>query len=378
MTKRGDVGYQTFTAEHLADARHAFRHELGVDLRPVPATFIARHLKTLHQPERMLAGTSLEGTNHSPRELLDRYWPLQITIRDYLTIVGNLATIGPDPGYHIEYANAGVPLFSGGLDIGMRFAPTARQALGLMCEYGSERPGYVEYLLYEEGEKTILEVRPTTSLGAASANIIESSILVVSRMIDRHLGRKVTKGSVELSYPSPPYVRRLKESLGKPIRFNAQRNCISVRTSDITAPSILYDEAQWDHALRICAEERDQRGNTDPLAEVRKAFVKLMRKTDKPPKLSTLVDALGVSDRTLIRRFRAAGISFQQFKDLALLSRASELLSDPALTVESVAEKLGFADPSGFHRSFRRWTGGTPKQFRDLRDSRECGTDLRP
>jgi len=299
---------------------------------------------------------------------MERNWPDQITIRDYLTIIGNLATIGPDPGYHLEYAAAGVPLFSGGLDIGMRFAPTVRDALDIMCEYGSDRPGYVRYLVYEEGENTVLEIVPTTALGAAAPIIVETPILVVSRMISRHLARKLRRCLVELAYPSPAYVKRMNDALSKPIRFNAGRNRLLIPTAKASEPSILYDEAQWRHALRLCAEEREQRDQVDPLADVRKVFVAQMLNADKPPRLSALADALDVSDRTLIRRFRAAGISFQQFKDLALLSQATELLSDPVATVETVAEKLGFADASGFHRSFKRWTGKTPRQFREGRE----------
>ncbi len=60
-----------------------------------------------------------------------------------------------------------------------------------------------------------------------------------------------------------------------------------------------------------------------------------------------------------------SGLSFQQFKDLTPLSRATELLVETDLKIEEVAEKLGFADESGFHRRFRRWTGRTPRQFRE-------------
>jgi AraC-like DNA-binding protein len=359
------VGYQSFNLEDAGGKAKSQATLLELDLRPVTGGFIQRHLQRLDNPEPMLAGSSLENSGHRVDDLLARHWPAQLTIRDYLTILGNLATIGPDPGYHIDYAAAGVPLFAGGLDIGMRFAPTVHDALSLMCEYGSDRPGYVHYLLHEEGDSTVFEVRPRIDLGAAAPTIAEMPVLVVSRAIDRHLGRKVTSGCVELQGSSPPYRQRLEDALQRRIVFNARRNALVMPTCEARAPSMVHIDEQWQVALRTCEEERMQRAQDDSLAEVRRVFVSKLLKAQKPPKLSEIADAVGVSDRTLIRRFQAAGLSFQQFKDVALLSRATALLSQSDLRIDDIAEKLGFADASGFHRSFRRWTGRTPRQFRE-------------
>jgi AraC-like DNA-binding protein len=38
-------------------------------------------------------------------------------------------------------------------------------------------------------------------------------------------------------------------------------------------------------------------------------------------------------------------------------SAAQRLLADRDLTIEDVAMLLGFADPSGFRRAYRRWFG---------------------
>ena len=35
------------------------------------------------------------------------------------------------------------------------------------------------------------------------------------------------------------------------------------------------------------------------------------------------------------------------------------------LTVEAIAQRLGFSEPTSFSRAFRRWTGMTPRTFRN-------------
>jgi AraC-like DNA-binding protein len=40
------------------------------------------------------------------------------------------------------------------------------------------------------------------------------------------------------------------------------------------------------------------------------------------------------------------------------------LLGRVELSINAVALQLGFTDPSTFHRSFKKWTGQTPGEFR--------------
>jgi AraC-like DNA-binding protein len=50
---------------------------------------------------------------------------------------------------------------------------------------------------------------------------------------------------------------------------------------------------------------------------------------------------------------------------------ARGLLESTDLAVERIAERLGYADPSNFSRTFRRWNGVNPREFR--RSCRRAG-----
>jgi AraC-like DNA-binding protein len=80
---------------------------------------------------------------------------------------------------------------------------------------------------------------------------------------------------------------------------------------------------------------------------------------------SVLAGQLGVSVRGLWRRLASEGTSLSSLIDEASYERAQRLLSRPRATCAEVAEALGYAELSSFHRAFRRWSGGlTPNVYR--------------
>lgn len=79
--------------------------------------------------------------------------------------------------------------------------------------------------------------------------------------------------------------------------------------------------------------------------------------------------ALGVSTRSLRRRLSQEGRSYNDIVDEALATMAKRLLSDEDRSIEATAYDMGFSSPSAFHKAFKRWTGTTPKEFRQRRSS---------
>ena len=83
-----------------------------------------------------------------------------------------------------------------------------------------------------------------------------------------------------------------------------------------------------------------------------------------PPSLPALAQSLGVSPRSLRRRLQDQGLSYRHLKDEARRDIALEWLARSDLPLTEIGERLGFSDPSTFHRAFRRWTGSAPGAFR--------------
>lgn len=82
------------------------------------------------------------------------------------------------------------------------------------------------------------------------------------------------------------------------------------------------------------------------------------------PDIDMVAEALGYSRRTLTRRLGEEATSFLQIKDQLRRALASQLLIASRLPVEIIADRVGFADLTTFHRAFKKWTGTTPLAYR--------------
>jgi AraC-like DNA-binding protein len=85
---------------------------------------------------------------------------------------------------------------------------------------------------------------------------------------------------------------------------------------------------------------------------------------DGTPSLEHVATVLSVPPRTLQRRLAAEGTSLRAETEEIRKTMALTLLRDRSISIEEVAFLLGFAEPSTFFRSFKRWTGRTPRRFR--------------
>ncbi|MCU1718018.1 AraC family transcriptional regulator [Pseudomonas sp. 5P_3.1_Bac2] len=80
--------------------------------------------------------------------------------------------------------------------------------------------------------------------------------------------------------------------------------------------------------------------------------------------LQQIAERLALSPRTLQRRLREAGLSFNQLVDQTRQQLVLHYLRDPALDLVEIAFLVGFSEPGSLARAFRRWTGQSPGEYR--------------
>jgi AraC-like DNA-binding protein len=73
---------------------------------------------------------------------------------------------------------------------------------------------------------------------------------------------------------------------------------------------------------------------------------------------------LGVSLRSLQRRLTEQGTSYSKVLDDARRELSLSYLDSPHYSLSEITYLLGFAEHSNFSRSFKRWYGISPSDYR--------------
>jgi AraC-like DNA-binding protein len=109
-------------------------------------------------------------------------------------------------------------------------------------------------------------------------------------------------------------------------------------------------------------EKVDPEGAATARARLRRHLVGSMHSGEVA--LHNAARHLGTTGRTLQRRLREEGTSFNEVLDEVRRDVALAQMRARRQSIDELAFVLGFEKSSSFHRAFKRWTGLTPGEFR--------------
>ena len=177
------------------------------------------------------------------------------------------------------------------------------------------------------------------------------------------IGQPIDLLSARCAGPEPASSQTLRHFLHCPIGFDADYHSVSFSARHLRAP-VIRNERDLAAFLAVAPYHLIIK----PVACDGSISAKIQRMLAEallePPDFEALTSSLNMSARTLRRRLEKEGTSYQRIKDNTRRDAAITLLSRTRLSVAEIAERVGFSDPSAFHRSFKKWTGLAPGEYR--------------
>ncbi|WP_132392191.1 AraC family transcriptional regulator ligand-binding domain-containing protein [Novosphingobium sp. PhB165] len=157
---------------------------------------------------------------------------------------------------------------------------------------------------------------------------------------------------------SPALYRR---NFGCDVLFGEPADGITFSSEDLSHHVINQDAYVYRDMIRHLEENFPKRGLPVD-AEVRGLVLRSLAMGDSSS--DSVAQALNLNPRTLRRRLRHEGLSFQELKDEIRCELTRYYLERTDLEFREISERLGFAEQSIFSRSCRRWFGKSPTEFK--------------
>jgi AraC-like DNA-binding protein len=165
----------------------------------------------------------------------------------------------------------------------------------------------------------------------------------------------------EYAYPAPPSSASYAERFGCPVRFGAPANALEFANADLLAPIPTANPLAAEGLFRLLDERLAQAERTSFAARVRDLLPTMI---DQGGALREAVARrLLISERTLQRRLADEGTDFSALVDDVRRAIARQYLGSDRISLKNLSYKLGFSDPSAFHRACLRWFGKAPGEF---------------
>lgn len=171
---------------------------------------------------------------------------------------------------------------------------------------------------------------------------------------------------VSFKHDAPADLRSYHDAFKCPVLFNQSHNFIAYKTTDLETRT-----AKADISINKFLVERveEETKGIEISANKIAADAEVLIKEALPSGIPSVIQIgthMGMSSRTLTRRLSERGLTFRNLVKQTQEKISKNLLKNSSNTVSEIAFQTGFSEQSAFSRAFKRWTGQSPVEYRNL------------
>ncbi len=153
---------------------------------------------------------------------------------------------------------------------------------------------------------------------------------------------------------------------GCPMIFRAEELEIVMPLSALDRAIPTYDGRLHDHLVAYGERLLDELGQSRQPLRSQVEGLLIAAWPVRTPDAREVAKELGMSTRTLSRKLKANGASFNAIVEDLRRDLANTLLQDD-LSLSEISLALGYSNQAAFSSAFRRWNGLSPSQYRAMR-----------
>ncbi len=159
---------------------------------------------------------------------------------------------------------------------------------------------------------------------------------------------------------------------GAKITTDSEVDEIVFPLSVLDIPNPLSDPITYERLLIELARDLERLRKSELAEYIR---MRVRAEIAAPPSQAELALDAKMTERSFRHALSKQGTSYQKLVRDVRRQFAEAALQEGHVSVAEIGYQLGFADPSNFTSSFKRWTGKTPKDYKAAFDSRRFGSE---
>ncbi len=312
-----------------------------------------------HTDADVLTGTGLKLSDlQNPRG--------RITARQVAALAENLRRLWPDDalayklGLHAQVTHLGI------VGYGLLSCATLGDAVdfSVRCVPPSS---IFQARITTEGDWTVVTLQERAPLGELRTFMLDMTLVllctVLTKLVVKDLTRERWPMELRVPYAAPPAHERYKDRL--PVfHFGAPLTQFCFQSADLLRRIPTANPASLSQALLRCDQELVTNSTIVRGTVSAQVIGCIKTAPGRYQQIDEVASDLAMSIRTLKRKLAQESATFKSLVEQLRFEDSARLLADPSMPIHQVAEAVAYSDPTNFSRAFSKWTGMTPREWR--------------
>jgi AraC-like DNA-binding protein len=304
--------------------------------------------------------TILDRTGLSQQQLLDPN--MVVSGQQELQLIHNLVAQFPDrPVLGLEVGTRYHFTTFGPLGMALMSSASIREALDLALTYFSLTFAFTRFVVSDTDAGTRVDIEDDGIPVSVRQFIIERDVAALIT-VQRDLTQDDFCQYLAFSFEPTGNLEAYEKLFGVMPEFGSSKSFVLLDAQKINQKLQMANELVLHTAEEQCRQILDKR-------QSQKKFInlvqqQLMNLRGEMPSMEMVANRLHLNARTLRRHLASEGMTFIQIREEVRQVLAEQYLALPKVSIEQIAEWLGYAEPASFIHAYKRWHGKTPHAMR--------------
>jgi AraC-like DNA-binding protein len=251
----------------------------------------------------------------------------------------------------------------GPLAVAMRYSATVGDAMGCASKYIHVYNAAIGFSVRADNrnDQALLVFEIVADHAHRCAQMVEHGVGLTCRILNMLSAGRSHVDQIWLPHAAVASRATYRRHLGAPVEFSAPRAALAIDRGDLALRVGEHNEELRGLAVDYLNVHFPARNTSLPL-QVRMVIERLLGTGSCG--YTEVAEALSMHPRTLQRRLRDEGTTFEDIKDEARRDLAQRYLTQPDVTLAQVTTLLDYSGQSALTRSCQRWFHTTPRGLR--------------